>query len=74
MELSILFLNFIYALVGAACTVAFMVVGFKVFDRMTKFDTSAELSKGNIAVGIVIGSIFVGVGIARGLVIGMGLN
>ena len=29
MELSILFLNFIYALVGAACTVAFMVVGFK---------------------------------------------
>ena len=74
MELSIIFLNFLYALVGAACTVGFMVLGFKVFDRMTQFDTSAELTKGNIAVGIVVGSIFVGIAIAMGLVIGMGLN
>ena len=41
---------------------------------MTPFDTSAELRKGNVAVGIVVGSIFVGAGIAIGLVIGMGLN
>ncbi len=74
MEIAILALNFMYALVGAAFTVFFMAVGFKVFDRMTPFDTHAELAKGNIAVGIVVGSIFVGVGIAMGLVIGMGLN
>ena len=74
MELSILFLNFAYALLGAFFTLALMAVGYKVFDRLTPFDTGAELRKGNVAVGIVVGSIFVGVGIAVGLVIGMGLN
>ena len=74
MELSILLLNFAYALLGACFTIAFMALGFKVFDRMTPFNTAEELAKGNVAVGIVVGSIFVGVGIAIGLVIGMGLN
>ena len=74
MELAILGLNFAYALAGAVCTVALMALGFKVFDRMTPFDTRAELAKGNVAVGIVVGSMFVGVGIAIGLVIGLGLN
>ena len=40
----------------------------------TAFNTHDQLAKGNIAVGIVVGSIFVGLGIAIGLVIGMGLN
>ncbi len=74
MELSILVLNFVYALAGAACTVGVMALGFKVFDRMTPFDTRVELAKGNVAVGIVVGSIFVGAGIAVGLVVGLGLN
>ncbi len=51
-----------------------MVFGFRLFDRITPFDTPTELAKGNIAVGIVVGSIFVGIGIAIGLVMGMGLN
>ena len=37
-------------------------------------DTANKLSDNNIAVGIVVGSIFIGLGIAVGLVIGMGLN
>ena len=74
MEISILLLNFVYALLGAVFTIVFMGLGFKVFDRMTPFNTHDELAKGNVAVGIVVGSIFVGVGIAIGLVIGMGLN
>lgn len=74
MELSILLLNFVYALVGSLLTIAFMVFGFKLFDQITPFDTPTELAKGNIAVGIVVGSIFVGIGIAIGLVMGMGLN
>jgi uncharacterized membrane protein YjfL (UPF0719 family) len=41
---------------------------------MTPFDTSKQLAENNVAVGIVVGSIFVGLGIAVGLVIGMGLN
>ena len=74
MELSILVLNFTYVLIGAFFTLAFMALGYTLFDRMTPFDTSVELQKGNISVGIVVGAIFIGVGVAIGLVIGMGLN
>jgi len=74
MELSITLLNFGYAIVGAILTLLFMALGYKVFDKMTPFDTSKQLAEKNIAVGIVVGSIFVGLGIAVGLVIGMGLN
>ncbi len=74
MELSIIFLNFIYAVIGAILTIAFMLAGYKIFDRMTPFDTSEQLAEKNLAVGVVVGSIFIGLGIAIGLVIGMGLN
>jgi len=73
-ELPIILSNFIYAVIGAMLTIIFMLIGYKIFDKMTSFDTAEELGKGNIAVGIVVGSIFVGLGIAVGLVIGMGLN
>lgn len=74
MEASIILLNFGYAVGGAALTIIFMLLGYKIFDKLTPFDTSRELSDKNTAVGIVIGSIFIGMGIAVGLVIGMGLN
>jgi len=74
MELSITLLNFCYAILGAVLTLIFMVIGYKIFDKMTPFDTSKQLAEKNIAVGIVVGSIFIGVGMAVGLVIGMGLN
>ena len=74
MDFTILALNFTYAITGAVITLAFMIVGYKTFDRITAFDTHEQLAKGNVAVGIVVGSIFVGLGIATGLVIGMGLN
>ncbi|MCK4389598.1 MAG: DUF350 domain-containing protein [Desulfobacterales bacterium] len=74
MELSITLLNFGYAIAGAILTLVFMMVGYKIFDRMTPFNTSRELGEKNVAVGIVVGSIFIGLGIAVGLVIGMGLN
>ncbi len=74
MELSIMCLNFIYAFIGAVLTIAFMLAGYKIFDKMTPFDTSKQLAEKNLAVGVVVGSIFIGLGIAIGLVIGMGLN
>ncbi|MBW1835317.1 MAG: DUF350 domain-containing protein [Deltaproteobacteria bacterium] len=46
-------------------------IGYKMFDRMTPFNTSKQLAEKNIAVGIVVGSIFVGLGIAVGLVSGL---
>lgn len=55
-------------------TLVFMMLGYKMFDRMTPFNTSKQLAEKNVAVGIVVGSIFIGLGIAVGLVIGMALN
>jgi uncharacterized membrane protein YjfL (UPF0719 family) len=74
MEISIILLNFCYAVLGALITLVFMVAGYKIFDKLTPFNTSKQLEEKNVAVGIVVGSIFIGLGIAIGLVIGMGLN
>jgi len=74
MELSITLLNFLYAIFGAILTLAFMLLGYQIFDKITPFNTSKQLEEKNVAVGIVVGSIFIGLGIAVGLVIGMGLN
>ena len=74
MEISITLLNLGYAIAGALLTLVFMMIGYKMFDRMTPFNTSKQLAENNVAVGIVVGSIFVGLGIAVGLVIGMALN
>jgi len=74
MEPGIIVANFLYAILGVILTLAFMLLGFKLFDKVTPFDTSKHLSDNNIAIGIVVGSIFIGLGIAVGLVMGMGLN
>ncbi len=73
MELSIVLLNFGYATLGSILTILSMVVGYKLFDKMTPFNTASELDDGNIAVGIVVGSIFISLGLAIGLVVGLGL-
>ncbi len=74
MEIAIVVSNFIYAILGALLTILFMVLGYKILDWITPFDTSKQLGEGNIAVGLVIGSMFVGLGIAVGLVVDLGLN
>ena len=74
MEIQIILLNFLYAVIGALLTIGFMLIGYRLFDKITHFNTSEQLAQSNVAVGIVVGSIFIGLGIAIGLVIGMGLN
>ena len=74
MEIAIVVSNFTYAILGALLTILFMVLGYKILDWVTPFDTSKQLGEGNVAIGIVIGSMFVGLGIAVGLVVGLGLN
>lgn len=66
--------NFIYAVMGGVLTLGFMWTGCKIFNRLVCFDLSEELGKGNLAVGMMVTGIFIGVGIAMGLVIGLGLN
>jgi uncharacterized membrane protein YjfL (UPF0719 family) len=74
MEFTIVFTNFVYALIGGGVTIFFMFTGYKIIDRLTSFNTSEELSKGNQAVGAMVQGMFIGIGVAIGLVIGLGLN
>ena len=74
MQFYAILLNFIYAIIGGFITIFFMCFGCKLFDKQTHFDTSEELAKDNRAVGLVVMGIFIGVGVAIRLVIGMGLN
>lgn len=74
MESNIVLLNFIYAIIGGAITIFFMFVGYKIIDRLTRFNTSDELAKANQAVGYMVQGMFIGIGVAVGLVIGLGLN
>lgn len=74
MDWTIVGMNFLYASLGTALTLAFMLLGYWIFDLLNPLDINAELGKDNRAVGIVVATIFVGLGIAVGLVIGMGLN
>lgn len=74
MDWTIVLVNFVYAILGCSVTLIFMVAGYKLFDKITPFNTHEELAKGNQAVGTVVAAMIVGLGIAVGLVIGMGLN
>lgn len=73
-QTGIVLMNFVYAIAGGVITVGFMMLGYKLTDRLTSFDTSAELARGNTAVGQMVQGMFIGIGVAVGLVIGLGLN
>ena len=66
--------NFVYAITGGLITLAFMGLAYFIFDRLTSFDISRELVKGNRAVGSMVMGLFIGIGIAVGLVVGLSLN
>ena len=50
-----------------------MKISCSLFNRMVSFNISDELAKGNIAVGLMVMGLFIGIGIALGMVIGLGL-
>ena len=70
----IVILNIAYALLGGVLTLAFMWLGYKVFNSLAPFNIVEELHKGNRAVGSMVMGLLIGIGIAMGLVIGLGLN
>lgn len=73
-DLDPMLLNFIYAIVGSALTIFSMWIGCKIFNRMFCFEISEELHNGNTAIGIMLAGMFIGIGMASGLVVGLGLN
>lgn len=67
MELSIIGLNFLYAVLG----VILMFLSYRAIDRLTpEVNFAEELRKGNVAVAIVIAAIF----LAIAVIIGGALN
>lgn len=67
MELSILALNFVYAILG----VVLMYVSYRMIDRLTpQVDFPAELKSGNVAVAIFIAALFVSIAIIIGNALG----
>ena len=66
--------NFLYAIFGVMVGVISSVLTYKLINRTTHFDIPNELEKGNLAVGVVVGGIFIMIGLIVGLIIGMSLN
>ena len=70
----IMFRNFLYASVSFSSFSSTSVLTYKLINRTTRFDIPVELEKGNLAVGVVVGGIFIMIGLIVGLIIGMSLN
>jgi uncharacterized membrane protein YjfL (UPF0719 family) len=66
--------NFVYAIGGGSITIFFLLLTFKIIDTLTPFSLAEEIKKGNRAAGLVVCGIFLSIGIAMGLVIGLGLS
>jgi uncharacterized membrane protein YjfL (UPF0719 family) len=66
--------NFLYAILGVIVGVFSSVLTYKLINKTTLFDIPRELEKGNLAVGVVVGGIFIMIGLIVGLIIGMSLN
>ena len=63
MDWGIVGINFLYATLG----VVLMWVSYRVFDRLTPHvDFPAELKRGNIAVAIFIGALFIAIAVIVG--------
>ena len=63
MDWGIIALNFVYAILG----VVLMFLSYRVFDWLTPaIDFPAELRKGNVAVGLFIAALFLGIAIIIG--------
>ena len=66
--------NFLYAIFGVIVGVFSSILTYKLINQTTSFDIPKELEKGNLAVGVVVGGIFIMIGLIVGLIIGMSLN
>ena len=73
-QLDPIVLNFLYVVQGGVLTLLFMKLGCSMFNKIVSFNISDELGKGNVAVGLMVMGLFIGVGTALGLVIGLGLS
>lgn len=67
MEISIVLLNFVYAILG----VILMYASYRIIDRLTPdVDFPLELQRGNVAVAIFIAALFLSIAIIVGNALG----
>lgn len=67
MEISIVLLNFVYAILG----VMLMYASYRIIDRLTPdVDFPLELQRGNVAVAIFIAALFLSIAIIVGNALG----
>lgn len=66
--------NFIYAIFGVIVGMISSIGTYMLINKTTHFDIPNELEKGNLAVGVVVGGIFIMIGLIVGLIVGMSLN
>lgn len=74
LEWDVIVQNLFYVFCGGFITLFFILISFKIIDKLTPFSFAEELKKGNQAVGYTVCGIFISIGIAMGLVIGLGLH
>lgn len=73
-ELNPITLNLIYAAMGGGMLIVFNWVAAHLFRNLMGFSVREQVAKGNVAVGLALMGIFIGLGVGLGLVIGMSLN
>jgi len=67
-------INLTYAALCIILGILAMLVGYKLFDKITPFDTAQLLEKNPLAVGIFNGALVLGIGICSGIIIGLSCN
>lgn len=67
-------LNLLYAAMGGAMLIIFAWMATRFFGNVMGFKVRDQLAAGNVAVGLAVLGIFMGIGIGLGIVIGLSLN
>ena len=69
-----LLINLTYAIAGILLGIISAISTYKLFNKISVFNMQEELEKGNLAVGMVVGGLFIMIGLIVGLITGMSLN
>ena len=67
-------LNLAYAGGGVLLGILSTLATFRLFDKLTPFNTSTELKNGNLAVAIFSGAIMLSASLLTSIIIGMAAN
>lgn len=73
-QLQVLIKNFIYALLGVLMAINLLLYAYQKLDSLTNFNTSDQLKNGNIAVGLMVCGLWIGIALLIGFIFGYAMN